>query len=178
MSMNDFELPPEELFAGPINWFGVNNPNIADLDPLKEQSKLTDSWKDLFWSGREQTASQLERLARCLSLIIPQSISTSVNVAEENDLGEIEVGFDKDINPTLIFPEDELKLGRIPNGPGNLSRWIMVGIAPRLAIGGIVERPWLPPFMYEEGEPGAVKLRMLPLKASACAYIEHLSSIS
>lgn len=175
--MNNFELPPRELFDGPINWFGVNNPKIAHISPLKEQGRLTDSWKESFWTGRNQSSLQLERLARCLSLIIPVHLSDSVNVAEENDFGEIKITFGKEIDPDKIFGNEELVLGSIPDGPGNESRWIMLGVAPNIAIGGIVSRPWLPPFMYEDGEPGAVDIRMLPLKNDIASRLTHLAPI-
>ena len=177
MSMNNFELPPKELFIGPIKWFGVNNPKIAHINPLNEQISLTKSWEELFWTGRTQSSLQLERLARCLSMVIPRDFSSSVNIARENDFDEIEVAFEKHVKPDQIFGDDQLKFGRIPEGPGNLSRWIMVGVAPRIAIGGIVSRPWLPPFMYEEGEPGSVDIRMLPLRVDVASELAHLATI-
>lgn len=161
--MNDLEMDPAMLFQGPISWIGVRDSRLQHLDPLTEQSKLTSEWDELFWTGLLQSPRQFRAFAHAVAFLVPNGLEEHLASADVNDCNEIEVVFDSGVAPEQIFGEIAVDKGRIGDGTNQEMRWVMIGVARSIAVGGFVTRSRLPSLGHELGRLGGVSMRMLPL---------------
>ena len=169
--MNNFELPAEELFAGPMRWFGANSSSVAHLDPLKRQIGLTGSWPQ--WMEYETDSRAFRAVSALEELLIPKVVN-ELNSAEFSDIAFTLVFSGvhaiKDWLGSEVEADAKLRL----NAEG-MQRWALIGVSRNLAVGAIAIQTEWPPVGYSVDSSTKTMVHISPLNQSSASSVVHLS---
>lgn len=168
--MNKFESSLDEIFEGPLQWFGATSPKIASLEPTRRQMGLVSEWPEQMHDAN--TAFGIKAMAKLTGLLFPCNV-VSLQFAEFGDFAfTFSLAGSGGVSEWL--PEDVEKEAFVGFNNNQNRRWAMIGVAPHLAVGAIAVEKEFPPLDYSVENVLQTVVSVLPLRSEFLPHVAHL----